>query len=256
MRAQVECDEPAVPGAEVVDAAADDGRRLDRRADVVAPAHRTVRAIEQRHAAAHRVMNELGPVDRERRRHDGVRPVPPQHAAVSHRDRVHDAAAVADVRDAVVDDRRELDEPAERHEPHALERRPQMDVHLRLRARERRAVHRPLQVRPIDAHGHETMGGERLVERARPEAACADGDVHALPVRDADDGLATPIRACCAMPQPHGRAAHARAAVTVDDGDDQLRRPKGREVAWRLRRRGMVDRPAAATGNEDRKQNP
>jgi hypothetical protein len=54
------------------------------------------------------------------------------------------------------------------------------------------------------------------------------------------------------MREPHGRAAHAPAAVAVDDGDDQLRRAKGGEVPHgRLRRRGMVDRPAAAAGENE-----
>ena len=58
------------------------------------------------------------------------------------------------------------------------------------------------------------------------------------------------------MPEPYDRAAYERAAVAVDDGDDQLGRPKRCEVPSRLRRRGMVDRPAATTGEDGDKQNP
>jgi hypothetical protein len=54
------------------------------------------------------------------------------------------------------------------------------------------------------------------------------------------------------MPEPHRRAAHARVAVAVDDGDDQLRRAKGGEMALgRGRRYDMARRPAAACGEED-----
>jgi hypothetical protein len=60
------------------------------------------------------------------------------------------------------------------------------------------------------------------------------------------------------LPQAHGRVPDARVPIAVDDGDDELRRPERREMpSVARRRRGMVDRPAAAAGDEkDEKRNP
>ena len=150
---QVERVQPPVPGAEVVDAVADDRRRLDRRADVRSASDAAGRAVEHVHLAVHRVED-----DARRRRRRATTPssrrrvVPPDHLPEAHRDRADRRARVADVRDAVVDDGRELDQ---RRRCRALqtvpERRPQPDVRLRLRARRRRAVQRPLQLGPVDA---------------------------------------------------------------------------------------------------------
>src|SRR5205823_5475435 len=99
--------------------------------------------------------------DRERRRHQPVSAATPEHAPDAHRDRKDGAVAIADIRDPVVDDRGELDETAERHVPDGLERRPEMDVHLRLRATGRGAVHTPLKAGAVDAHRDAAEAPER-----------------------------------------------------------------------------------------------
>ena len=116
--------------------------------------------------AVHRVVHELVSIDRGRRGHLTVwRLVPPQDRPEPHRDRMERALEVADVRDSVVDHRRELDQPAERYGPDRAERRPQPDVLLGLRSRRSGAVDRPLELRAVDAHGHVPELHERLVQR-------------------------------------------------------------------------------------------
>ena len=93
------------------------------------------------------------------------------------------------------------------------------DVHLRLRAGRRRAVHRPLQVRPVDPHRHPAEPRERLVHRPAGEALRAHGDVQVAAVRHADRRPHR-ARSCarCGTRDARG-AAHAEAAVAVDDRD-------------------------------------
>ena len=151
--------------------------------------------------------------------------------------------------------------PAERDAPHGLERRPQPDVDLRLRARRRRAVHRPLQLGTEDAHRHLAEVLEVLLHRASREPVCADRDVEVPPARYVDLCDAVDVGTGAAIPEMDERPTDARAVVAVDDGDDELRRliPKRRvrqrpveaERGPERRARALVPTPAGCeTGHE------
>ena len=135
MTAQVERVHAAVPGAEVVDAVADDRGRLDRRAGPVAPAEPAARAVEHEDVPLHRVVDDPAADDRRRGGHLPVRRVvAPEHGSRGRLDRADGRSGVSDVGDAAVDGRRELDQLVKVPRPHRPERRPQPDVRLRLRA--------------------------------------------------------------------------------------------------------------------------
>ena len=132
-------------------------------------------------------------------------------------------------------------------------------MRLRLRACRGRAVHRPLKLGPVDAQRHLALREEVLPDRARPEAASADGHVQALPARHDDLGDAARVGAGAAPPEPHGRAADAEVPVAVDDGDDEARGPRelrqgrlaahgrhGRAPEVARRARGLPPQPAAS----------
>ena len=136
---------------------------------------------------------------------------------------------IADVRDAVVDDRGELDQGAEADAPDRPEGRPQADVRLRLRPLGRCAVHRPLQLGPEDPNRDLAGCLEVLVHRAGSEAACIDGDVQRpapghLQLRDT-----VHVGPGGTTPEADDGAVDAEAAVAVDDGDDELRAARDRD---------------------------
>ena len=100
--------------------------------------------------------------------------------AVAHRERLDGAVRVADVRDAVRDDGRELDQRAEAARPDDAERRPQRgSPSAPASALRVDAVHRPLERRAVDADG-------------RPRAACGSGAARARLVAGRRDRGTTP----------------------------------------------------------------
>ena len=223
--AQVERVEAAVPGAEVVDAVADDWRRLDRRADPVAPAQLPGAAVEHVHVPVQRVVDDVPPDDGGRGRHCGVRRVvPPEHAAREHRDRAHRRLRVTDVRDALVDDGRELDQPAHGNRPHRVEGRAQADVGLGLGTRVGGAVERPLQLRAVDAHDHPPEPVELFPHGPRLEARRLNRDVQAAAPGNADLDGPVPVGAGAATPELNERVRDAQPLVAVDHRDDEPRR--------------------------------
>src|SRR5207253_7748754 len=95
------------------------------------------------------------------------------------------------------------------------------DVRLRLRATRRRAVHRPLQFGAIDADRGLAGALEVLGHGAAGEAPCSDRDVERPPPGYDDLCDAASIRLRAPAPQAHRRTPDARAAIAVDDGDDE-----------------------------------
>ena len=205
--------------------------------------------------AAHRVVDDLVLVDRGRRGHAGTagRVVPPGELARAHRDRLDGRALVADVGEAVPDDRRELDQVAKAPAPDQPERRPEPDVRRSLRARFRCAVDRPLQVRLVDAQRLAIATPEIDLEARRRVAPRRDRDLEAA-ARRVEDGDAVPVGAAVPPPELDPGAAHPNAAVAVEDRDDELRVVAGRPVRRRGRCRDLPVRAAAAgeQGDEGR----
>jgi hypothetical protein len=90
---------------------------------------------------------------------------------------------------------------------------------------------------------------------------CADGDVEVAPARNVDLCDAVGVGTSATIPEMDERPADARAVVSVDDGDDELRRliperrVRQRPVEGERRpeggARGLVPTPAGCeTGRE------
>jgi hypothetical protein len=133
-------------------------------------------------------------------------------------------AGVPDVGEAVAHRGRELDQAVETAAPDKMERRTQVDRLGRLSPRRRRAVERPLQARLVDADGAVAV---RLEVESNPGGRVAvrrDRDGEPAPRRpDLTDTV--PVGALALAADAHLCVAHAHAAVAVEDGDNELRRP-------------------------------
>ena len=138
------------------------------------------------------------------------------------------APVVGDVGDAVGDDGGELDERAEAARPDDLERRPQLDLGMGLRAALVGAVHRPLELRPEEAHGdappllegraHDPRGIPRLGDANRKRGAALDRQV----------GATSLVRVIAPHADDDAGAAHAPVRISVDHRDDHARDPRPR----------------------------
>ena len=197
-------------------------------------------------------------VERGRRGHHPVRRVAaPDDLAVTHRDRGHGAVEVRDERDLVVDDRRELDQRAHGPAPDQLERRPDVDVGLRLRARLDGAVHRPLQLRLEDPHGVHRPVREPEALLVLVVAAAVDGDGQAPAMRDLDPGDAVTVGAAGMACDLDEGSADTCAEVTVLDDHVHEGRLGERRRPERHRLRGgrggrVLGVLRAAAGGEQR----
>ena len=205
-----------------------DRRGLDRRARVEPPEQPSVSAAPHIDVPVHPVDDHQLPVDRGRGGELDVRcRAPPEELAVAHRERADRPDLVADVRDTVVDDRRELDQPARRLAPDDPERRAQPDRRLCLRSGGRGAVERPLQRALVDLDAHPRVIAELDPLGQGVVAALRDGDAQLAALAERDQRPAFAVRPGVEAADADDGAADARAQVAVDDADlDRVRVPR------------------------------
>ncbi len=103
-------------------------------------------------------------------------------------------------------------------------------MRLRLCARRRRAVQRPLQLRAVHADRHLARRLEVLPHGAGAEAGRTDRHPQPAPVRDDDGGDAVTPGPHAASPQPNGCATDAEVAVAVDDRHLEAHRADDRQA--------------------------
>ena len=228
----------------------DDRRRLDRRADACSAS-----------GACRRCGGRARRRGRPSRGRRGRRPRPPAtrpcfpyggraaraRVAVAHRERPNAARGRCDVRDAVDDDRRELDQRRRGRAPDDPERRPHVDLVVRLRPAGVGAVHRPLQLRLVDADADLGPVAELEALLEPVVAALDDLDLQARvagdpDLRDAlrvgaageaadlDARLARPARPC--RRRRRSRAPSSASAVARASACRRRLQRRGRRLRW------------------------
>ena len=188
------------------------------------PAEAAVAPVEHADDPVHPVHDQVVADDRGRGRHlPAARPVPPDHLAVAHPQGVDVALVVGDVGDAVGDDGGELDERADPARPDDLERRPHLDVGGRLRPPVVGAVHRPLQIVAVEAHGHFTLALEGHAHDLLPVARLRDANRERRPPLDLHRRQPARVRVAGALADHDPGALDAPVRVAVDHRHEHLR---------------------------------
>ena len=187
-----------------------------------APAQAPVAPVEHADDAVHAVNDEAVPDDRGRRGHLAARwVVLPDHLAVAHVQRVDRALVIADVGDPARDHGRELDQSPDSARPDDLERRPELDVAVRLSPAGVGAVHRPLQRVAVEPDRHLPVLLERHPHDARRISGLRDTNRERRAPLDLHRGEAGGVRIPRAVADHDPRAPDAAVRVAVDDRDER-----------------------------------